>query len=326
MTKKFLFYAFAAMTAMCMTACGSDDENEDKGKKENQVNLPTPPNAENAKQFQLVTPKAPESLDDNAPRLTTIDITESNDVLLELKNPKNNDITYVRGKVTPKDRKYEITGDFVFGTIEYAAKASRMTRAGSAEIILDLNVMFGDVTYTYKTENGKQELVKEFTPIAGNVAVDRLTRTWDILGLILDLKGETNAFESWEAKNGVLDLETTILKTALERKVSLTEDEKNELRKKLQSVILTKSRVFTLNYIGGSVDAASWEWTDETKMDQFRITLKDGKMGNKFIQNASLFTAEFNGDRCNLKLATTFTDNSNKTWNAIVTLQLKSQD
>ena len=38
MTKKFLFYAFAAMTAMCMTACGSDDENEDKGKKENHVN------------------------------------------------------------------------------------------------------------------------------------------------------------------------------------------------------------------------------------------------------------------------------------------------
>lgn len=322
MTKKLLLFAFATITAICLTACSSDDDN-DNGSKENAVNLPVPPNAENAKQFQLDNPKAPLNADTDDPELRTIDITESNDLLLELRHPVSRDIIYVKGKVTLKDNQYLLSGDRVKGTIKYAGSQSRLTRAGEKGIIIDIEVTFADVTFIYKTVDGKQEAVKEITPITGDQAVDRLSRTWNILGVILDLKGETNAFESWEAKNGVFDLETTVLKTALDRNVSLTEDEKNELRKKLQGITVTKSGLFTLNYTSGSVDAASWQWTDTSKKS-FRITLKDGKMGNKFIQNASLITVEFNGDRCNMKLTTTFTDNSNKTWNAIVTLQLKA--
>ncbi len=322
MTKKILLYAFAAITAICLTACGSDDD-KDNGKKENNVNLPVPPNANNAKQFQLDNPKAPLNAHVDDPELRTFDITESNDILLEFRHPVSKETVYVKGKVTQNNDQYVIDGERIRGFINLQSDQSRLTRAGEQSIVIDIEVKFNNVTYTYKTVDGNQELVKVITPIPGDEAVDRLARTWTILGLILDLKGETNSFESWEAKNGVFDLETTVLKTAMDRNVSLTEDEKNELRKKLQGITVTKSGLFTLNYTSGSVDAASWQWTDTSKKS-FRITLKDGKMGNKFIQNTSLITVEFNGDRCNMKLTTTFTDNSNKTWNAIVTLQLKA--
>ena len=115
-----------------------------------------------------------------------------------------------------------------------------------------------------------------------------------------------------------------MLNEALARNCSLTNDEQESLKKKVKSVTITKTGLFSLDYVGLTSDVASWQWTDYSKKESFRITLKDGKMGNKFIQNASLITAEFNGDRCNLKLETTFTDSSNKTWKAIVTLQLKA--
>ena len=143
MNKKFFYYAFAVMTAMCLTACGGDDDNNDDGKKENTVNLPTPPNAENATQFILTTPQVPAATtaatEEDAPELKTMDITESNDVMLELKHPETNTVVYVKGKAKRKENKYELSGDMVSGFVEMVDKNARATRAGSGtDIILDI--------------------------------------------------------------------------------------------------------------------------------------------------------------------------------------------
>lgn len=325
MTKKFFYYAFAVMTAMCMTACSSDDDDDNGNKGKYEVNLPEAPNAKGALQFKLAQPKAPADVTDaDAPVMRTIDITECNEVFIELKQPESNSITYVKGIASLRDGKYNVTGDLVRGTIEYASNASRLTRAGDKKIIVDIDIKFGELTYTYKTENGKSELVEEVTPLTGEQAEDRMSRTWNVTGLTLDLKGDNvKAYETWDAVGGVLDLETTLLDEALKQKVSLTEDEKNELRKKLQTVTITKTGLFSLNYTNKAVDAASWQWTDSSKQS-FRITLKDGKMGNKFIQNASLVTMNFKGTECYLKMVTSFEDSAHKKWEAIATLKLKA--
>ena len=66
--KKFFLYAFAAMAAMCMTACSSDDDNNNNDN--NVVNMPTPPYADKAVQYSLDTPKAPENAEEDAPQHT----------------------------------------------------------------------------------------------------------------------------------------------------------------------------------------------------------------------------------------------------------------
>ena len=47
--KKFFLYAFAAMAAMCMTACSSSDD-DNNNNDNNVVNMPTPPYADKAVQ------------------------------------------------------------------------------------------------------------------------------------------------------------------------------------------------------------------------------------------------------------------------------------
>ena len=93
----------------------------------------------------------------------------------------------------------------------------------------------------------------------------------------------------------------------------------------MKGVTITKTKLFALNYTDAPDDVASWDWTDGSKTG-IRITLKDGKMGNKFIEDASMISFTFNGNRCNMKMATTFTDNANKKWDAIVTLQMQSPE
>ena len=52
--------------------------------------------------------------------------------------------------------------------------------------------------------------------------------------------------------------------------------------------------------------------------------LKDDKMGNKFIQDASQISFDFNGDRCNMKMVTTFNDNSGKKWDVELIVQTRA--
>ena len=324
--KKFFLYAFAAMAAMCMTACSSsyDDNNNNDN---NVVNMPTPPYADKAVQYSLDTPKAPENAEEDAPQLKTIDFTESGDLLVEFYKPVSKTTVYLKEKATANGNSYIVNGTKMRGTIKVVEQAARTTRSGSTNIIVDVAVTFSaEQTYTYTTEDGETITVNKGVPPTGDEALTILARTWNVLGLILDLKGDdVKAFMTWPATNGLLDLRTTLLKEALDRGVSLTPEEQDELKKTVKSVTITKTKLFTLNYTDAPDDVASWDWTDSSKTG-IRITLKDGKMGNKFIEDASMISFTFNGNRCNMKMATTFTDNANKKWDAIVTLQMQSPE
>ena len=319
--KKIFFYAFAAMTAMCMTACSSDDDNDNN----NVANVPIPPYADKAVQYVLDTPKAPENAEEDAPQLKTIDFTESGDLLVEFYQPVSRSTTYLKEKATLNGNTYAVNGSRMKGTIKVVEAAARATRSGSTNIIVDMAVTFSALqTYTYVTEDGETITVTKGVAPTGDEALKILARTWNVLGLILDLKGgDVKVFETWPAQNGLINLETTLLKEALAHDVSLTPEEQDELRKTVNGVTITKTKLFAINYTNAPDDVASWDWTDNTKT-AIRITLKDGKMGNKFIENASLISFTFNGDRCNMKMATTFTDSGNKDWDAIVTVQLQS--
>lgn len=324
--KKFFLYAFAAMAAMCMTACSSSDD-DNNNNDNNVVNMPTPPYADKAVQYSLDTPKAPENAEEDAPQLKTIDFTESGDLLVEFYKPVSQTTVYIKEKASFNGNTYTVNGSNMSGTIEVVENVARVTRAGSTNIVVDVTVTFSaEQTYTYTTGEGETITVKKGVPPTGDEALAILARTWNVLGLILDLKGDdVKAFMTWPATNGLLDLRTTLLKEALDRGVSLTPEEQDELKKTVKSVTITKTKLFALNYTNAPDDVASWDWTDNSKT-AIRITLKDGKMGNKFIENASLISFTFNGNRCNMKMATTFTDNANKKWDAIVTLQMQSPE
>lgn len=321
--KKFFFYAFAVMTAVCMAACSSDDDNSNK--TNNSVDISAPAYADQAARYTLEKPKAPANADVDAPQLKTIDITESGELLMEFYQSVSKTTVYVKEKAVISGNTYTMNGTKVKGIIKVVEQAARATRSGDTQLTVDVAVKFSALqTYTYTTEDGEIIHVTKGVPPSGDDAMAILARTWNVLGLILDLKGpDVKAFETWESTGGVFDLETTLLKAALEREVSLTDEEQDALKKKVKNVAFTKTKLFCISYTDNTEDVASWDWTDASKT-AIRITLKDEKMGNKFIEDASLITFAFNGDRCNMKLVTNFTDSSNKNWDATVTLQLQS--
>lgn len=321
--KRFFYYAFAAMAAICMTACSSDDD--DDNSTTNEVTLPTPENANDAVQFVFSTPKASESTAEDAPQIKAIDITESSDIMIELRHPVSGTTVYVKEKATINGNTYTVNGTKVKGTVKVVENGSRITRSGSAELIVNLDVVYTSTeVYQFKTDDGSTITVIKETPMTGDAAMDRLARTWNVLGIILDLKSsDVKAYKKWEATNGIIDLEKTLLKEALDQGVNLNADEQAELKKKVKSVTITKTRLFSIDYVDGSEDAATWNWADSNK-SKVTIQLKDGKMGNKFIQDATDVSFDFKDDRCNMKMVTTFDDNSNKKWDVTLTIQLQS--
>ena len=324
MTKKFFYLAFAVMTAMCMTTACSDDKEEDTPKT-SEANLPTPTNASEAVQFTLTTPLASTSTTsapENAPVLRTIDITESSEVLLELRHPVTKQTFYVKEKATINGNTYTFNGSSVKGYIK-VLDGTNLTRSGSSSLEINIIVTISATeVYTFVNGEGKEVTATKEVVLTGDEVLDNLARTWNILGVILDLKNDDiKAYEEWDAVGGVFDLETTVLQEALDQGVNLTEQ--NDIKRKIKSISFTKSGLFTIDYADGKEDVANWKWANNQKT-QFRITLKDKEMGNKFIDNNSKIDFAFNGDLCNMKLSTVFKDSSNKEWNIVLTLKLKS--
>ena len=331
--KKFFYYAFAVMTAMCMTACSSDDDNDSK--KDNgiqgEVNLPTPKNADNAAQYTLATPMASvvtegEEVNEDAPQLQTIDITESCELMLELRHPISGQVQYFKEKATFKDNIYTVNGAQLKGTVKVVNNAARLTRGGTTHLEVNLEVKFTETeVYTYTTEEGQTVEVTETKTMTGDEAIARLARTWTVRAVILELhSSDIDAIERWDATNGMINLETTVLKEALDRDVNLNEDEKDELRKTVKSITITGSNLLSIDYTNDNPDVATWQWANAAKT-QIKIQLKDGKMGNKFIQDATAVDFEFySGNYCNMTMATTFDDNSKKQWDVTLTVQMQS--
>lgn len=321
------------MTAMCMTACGSDDDDNTDNGKLNEVNLPTPKNADNAAQYTLATPMKcvvleGEPVHEDAPQLQTIDITESCELMLELCHPISKQIQYFKEKATLKDNVYTVNGTKVKGTVKVVNNASRVTRGASAQLEVNLAVKFTETeVYTYTNEEGQTVEVTETKTLTGDEAMNKLAHTWIVKAVILELhSSDVDAIERWDATNGLINLETTVLKEVLDRGVVLTEDEQTELKKTVKSITITGSHLLSIDYENASPDVANWEWANADKT-KIRIHLKDDKMGNKFIQDATAIDFEFySGNYCNMAMSTTFIDNSGKNWDVTMTVQMQSQE
>ena len=320
--KKFFFYlALAAIVLPCITACGDDDED---GAKTNPVNLPLPAYAMKAVEYMLSNPVQATTTTtgntDNAPQLNGINITESGKILLELLMADGS-LRYVQEDASINGNTYTMNGNYVKGTVSATGAAAR-TRA-TESLTIDISVSFTKLeTFTYSSDG---TTVTVLTPITGDEAMDRLARTWKVSGAIFDAKSKAKdikAFEEFDSRGGLFYLED-VLKEALDQGISLTADEQQPLKKVIKDVSVTKSNKFIINYTDGSVDVAQWSWADASKT-KITIHLKDGKMGNKFICDATQITVAFSDTRCNMKLETNFFDSNNSDWAVAVTLKLAS--
>ena len=318
--KKLFYYAFALLVTIGMAACSSDDNEEEV--KVYTPNLSTPANATGAVQYTLAT-ALPGSSDD-APRLKTIDITESSELLLELNEPATGKAVFVKEKATISGNTYTVNTTNVQGTVKVKGTQARSTRAdASTELEINLTISFaGAEAVTYVTEEGQAVAATVNTPVSTDEALNNLARTWKIIGAIVDLKGDDiKAYEEFDSRNGMFYLED-VLKEAIDQGVSLTEREQQDFKKVIKSITVTKTGIFTIDYADGTEDAAQWSWTNAEK-NQFSIKLKDADMGNKFVADDSRGSVAYNQKRCNLKLQTTVTDNKNKKWTVALTLKLE---
>jgi len=326
MKKHIIITALAAITMTAFTACSSSDDSN--ATPEYQAQLNRPAQADQAVQFQLTEPLASATpAASETPVLTAIDITESGRVILELRYPQSQKPLYVMESVTISGDTYTISGSQARGTIQRTASSARLsTRAGSDELLINITVTaIDEVTLTYSTADGESVATVVTTPVSTDEALDNLARTWSILGAIIDVKSaDIKAYEEFTSRGGIMYLKD-ILDEALAQGINLTEKEQRDFDKQIRSVTITKSGLLTIDYADGTEDAAGWRWTNDAHT-QFTITLKGEDMGNKFIVSNSNIAIAYNGNRCNLKLQTSFTDNSGKHWDVTLTLKLQSAE
>ena len=335
MKKNFFYLALAALVAVGMPACSSDDD--DEVVELDPINLPTPPNAANAVEYVLPIPldAKTSSVGDpqTAPALKSINFTESGKILLELVLPvdeKTDKHIYVMEDATFSNNTYTMNGKKVRGTIRLTDAAAR-TRANS-HITVDIAV-----TITFEDNDGENveetityasdgEVTTETNKhnASGDEVMERLVRTWSVLGAILDLKSDSKnvkAYEEFDSNSqGYFDLRD-VRAEAINQEVKMTENEKAEFERTVKSVTITADQKFIIDYTDHDPDVAQWEWNNPDKTS-IRIILKEGCEGNKFFSNNTKIAIAFNGNRCNLKMQTDVSDAESNDWEVELTLKL----
>ena len=218
---------------------------------------------------------------------------------------------------------YAFNGSKMKGTVTVVE--SRAT--GTEQLLVRLVATFSrEEIVTY--DNGDEPVtVTTTTTSTGDEATDRLCRTWKVLGAILDLKSDrqnVKAYEEFDSRGGLFYMED-VLEEALRQNVRLTEKEQEEFKRVIKSITITKSGKFSIDYADGTEDVADWEWANAEKT-AFTIKMNGEDMGNKFLSDDSRITVAYKDNRCNLKLATTVTDNNSKKWDVVLTLKLQSAE
>ena len=350
MKKQFFFLALAALATIGTVACSSDDDENENENKASQVNLSTPPYAQQAVRYDLNPElKASASTGDieTAPALKAIELSESGKILLELHNTIDNKLLYIMEEAIVSGNTYTMNGSKVRGTIKKATANAR-TRAND-QLTANIRVTIGNgETLTYTTEeetvdvttttfnnngsgsgnngNGNGNGSGNNGSGSGNYdeATHNLVRTWNVLGTILDLKSKSKnvkAYEEFDSRGGLFYLED-VLEEALRQDVKLTEEEQEEFKRVVKNVTFTQSGLFIISYVDGTEDVARWQWANSQKT-MITMKLMDEEMGNKFISDDTVIEVAFNGNRCNLKCETALTDNENNDWESILVLKLQ---
>ena len=332
MKKNFFYFAFAAVAAISLTACSSDDDSNDGGSTTPTVNLPRPTNADNAAVYTFagggVTSSTTVQGEEHAPVLNSLEVTESEQVLFQITQIDNTPF-YVIDRPTVVGNTFTFNSDKVKGTVQRIERVAA-TRQGIVEyaLILNFTIYQAGTPIEFKTPAEGVPATKQPTPApsTSDINTTSLVRTWNILGATLDLidlsKNETY-FMEFASKNGIFNLKE-VLDEAKKRDVTFSEKEEKDLNRKIVSISLTQSKNFIIAYSDGTDDVATWDWENAEKT-AFKIRLKEGSTGNKFINDETLMETAFSDNKCNLMMKIKFDDDSNKKWDASLLLKLQSR-
>lgn len=319
MRKNLVLFALMAVFSSSFIACSNDEEAETNYA----VNLNTPANAEKAMLYEL--PVALPAVSGSIYQLKSFEITESSKIVVEVRDSETQRPHYVMGDVRQDGDIYYLSGDKLNGTIKIASSNVRTTRGSNSSLEFNITIMLGEMV-SYITENGTTiEATVTNTINIDEEVMNNLSRTWNILGVIVDIKGENiKAYEEFDSHHGVFDLKDVLDEAALQG-VNFSDDDRKSLNRKVKSVTVTKSQKFIVSYVDGGEDVAEWLWADNNKT-RLKINLKDQDMGNKFLTNETKLQIAFRDDRCNIRLETKITDNNGKLWEGSLTLKLQSAD
>lgn len=295
--KKSIYY-FLMM--LCMTLVNTSCSNDDGETPDYTVTLTTPEYASEAKAMSGFSIDATHTL--GAPKLTAVHITESGEVVFELDNGEEYIVESVE---SVNDGTYVLSGNRGTITVSGAANAKM-------SIHVTLTTAEG-ATLSYDADNIN---VNVTTNLDNSEAMSNLCRTWIVLGIVIDIKGDVNAFREFEGGN--------LYEMALyanEQGAGLTADELQELNRNIESVIIEGTGLITFNYSNHASDAASWKWNDDGTI---KMTLKSSEMGNKYLNNKSTISVSYKDKRCVLRLSTSVSDS--KRYDTVLTLRLLSKD
>ena len=283
MKKYFFHFALAAMTALCLTACGSDD---DEDVRVDPVNLPVPTNANHAAHYDLAHTLAATSTTvgtiDDARDLKALDITESGKLLIELRK-KDGSLSYVMDDCTVNNNIVTVSGSKMKGTV--TLQPASLTRATVVMLSISIEVTLPNgetLTYSYGDDTVE---ATTGNPVSIDQVIDYLCRTWKVTGAILDLKSkkkDIKAYEEFDSNaNGYFDLRQ-VREEALNQNMNLTNKDKEEFNRTVKSVTFTQSGRMVIEYTDHADDVAEWAWADASK-SAITIKLNGEDMGNKFI-------------------------------------------
>ena len=310
MKKSIFYFAMAACVALCNISCGGDDGDNNGG---NDVNLRTPKYLYQA--FTVTDPSAIGASVDGAPQLTRADITKMGNVVFELKEADGSH-QYVIYKLASASNSIYTLADGK-GTISSSLTKAATRNSTTVTISLDISVEYVDangkkVTVHYTGENIAAMGITE--DVISNVIQTYLERTWMVDAMIIDLEGDVTGYKEFSGGNL-----KQISDYAIQQGTHLTAEEQEELDKTISNVIVDNN-LFVLNYSKGMPDVGSWSW-GSSDYSSIKVTLKDGKMGNKYINNNSAIALKFSSNMCVMVFKTSVSDSQN--YKATLTVRLK---
>ena len=308
MKKYYFSFAMALCVAISNVACGSDDDSTDNNNSNNNSNtsekvIPAPATAASAVAYQIpsgnVTAKRTDLITKDgihvSADLTGINITEGGKAVIEVTTTDENNNKkkrFVTFDAKLQDDRYVVTDrGRSIGTIK---KESSPTR-GNSNVALTFHLKFTMNSITGELEF---EAADPITAIAMEMALGNsnnlvsLARTWTIermkLTLVFDDKSKSDA--STTVNGGSL---SSFIKLAEDNGVNLSEKDKTNLNKDIESVTFDKNGLFTLTYTNGDTDAANWNWVAGSGESKLNIKLMDSEMGNRFIENNSKIDIQY---------------------------------
>ena len=327
--KKCFYFALMAALALANVSCDSDDD-DDKGSSTDTSQLgnqQTGKYEEEVAHYTMSDTEAPvaepiEVSPGSVVSLKGYNITQNGDIVFEteISNTETNEkltkfctyevevnkgddkniytifeniIDETTGKTTGKKEKV--------GTIEMTKTRADVVLVFNLEISVEIGGEMVPVTFASTAQ--AQQIVE--------ATVDQLTsqlsNSWEIESMTLNLDFDKKTDVTTSSKSGSL---LPFLELAEDNNVTLSDKEKENLKRSISSLIIEKNNLFVLKYSDGRSDAASWSWKDKSNGNlAIAILLQGDSNGNKFFNDDSKIAVQLRaGNKVSLALTTRLKD------------------